>query len=202
MLGIYVSDHPLREIEEAVRAAADCSLGELDELGTGKICWFAGMLGSVTRKPTKKGAMMAIVVLEDLDGAVEAVLFPQTYEKYRDLIVEDTVLRMKAKVEVDDRGRKLIVAEIEPFDGATFAKAPKKIVVKADGSALVNGRAAALKRILTNFPGRDIVELHVWDAAKNKTIVCAMPERVNASANGLHAELMEIFGLGAIEGAA
>lgn len=202
MLGIYVSDHPLRAIEEAVRDAADCSLGELDELGTGKTCWFAGMLASVARKPTKKGTMMAIVTLEDLDGAVECVFFPQTYEKYRDQVVEDAVVRVKAKVEVDDRGRKLIAAEVEPFDGDAFSKPPKKVIVRADGSALVNGRAAALKNILTRFPGKDVVELHVFDASKNKTIVCTMPERVNANANGLHAELMEIFGLDAIEGAA
>jgi len=192
MLGIFVSDHPLRDIEQAVRDAADCSLG--DELKAGTTCWFAGMLASVSLKPTKKGPMMAVVSLEDLDGSIEAVLFPTMLERVRDLIVEDAVLRVKGKIEEDDRGRKLIVVEIEPFDGAEFAKPPRKVVVRTDAGALVNGRADALKRVLTHFPGRDIVEMHVWDEDRQRTVVCTMPERVNADANGLYAELMEIFG--------
>ncbi len=198
MLGIYVSDHPLREIEDLVRRSSDCSLG--DELQPGATCWFAGMLSSVSIKPTKKGPMMAIVSLEDLDGSIEGVLFPSMLEKVRDLIVEDAVLRMKGKIEDDDRGRKLIVMEVEPFDGLEFAKAPNKLTIKTDASALENGRADNLKRILTHFPGRDIVELHVWDAANKRTIVATMPERVNADASGLHAEIMEAFGAAALAG--
>ncbi len=200
MLGIFVSDHPLRDIEPAVRNAADCSLG--DELKAGTTCWFAGMLSSVSLKPTKKGPMMAVVTLEDLDGSIEAVLFPTMLERVRDLIVEDAVLRVKGKVEEDDRGRKLIVLEIEPFDGAEFAKPPRKVVVRTDAGALVNGRADKLKRILTHFPGLDIVEMHVWDAERQRTVVCTMPERVNADANGLYAELMEIFGGDSVDHAA
>ncbi len=200
MLGIFVSDHPLREIEAAVRNAADCSLG--DELVAGTVCWFAGMLSSVALKPTKKGPMMGIVTLEDLDGSIEAVLFPQTLDKYRSLVVEDAVLRVKGRVEEDDRGRKLIVSDVEPFDGTDFSKPPRRIVVRTDAGALVNGRSDSLKRILTHFPGRDLVELQVWDEENRKTIVCTMPERVNADASGLHAELMELFGGDAVETAA
>jgi len=200
MLGIFVSDHPLRDIEDAVRAAADCSLG--DELTSGTVCWFAGMLSAVSLKPTKKGPMMGVVTLEDLDGSIEAVLFPQTLDKYRSLVIEDAVLRIKGKVEEDDRGRKLIVSEIEPFDGAAFSKPPRRILVKTDSGALVNGRADSLKSVLTLYPGRDLVELHVWDEQNNKTVVCAMPERVDADANGLYAALMELFGGDSVETAA
>ncbi len=66
MLGIYVSDHPLREIADEVRRASDFSLGTVEVLKDGTTGWFAGMLSSVALKPTKKGPMMAIVTLEDL----------------------------------------------------------------------------------------------------------------------------------------
>lgn len=202
MLGIYVSDHPLKEIAEAVRAAADYSLGDTEDLADGSTGWFAGLVASVDRKPTKTGPMMAIVTLEDLDGSIEAVLFPQTLEKYRSIVVEDAVVRFKAKLEASDRGKKIIVLEAEAFDGAAFAAAPKRVVVHADGDALVNGRADALKKILMHFPGRDMVELHVRDAANGRILVCKMPETVNADAGGLYAELMEMFGADAVESAA
>lgn len=201
MLGIYVSDHPLRDIEHVIRQYAQHSLADIDEIPDGSIGWYAGMLSSVDRKPTKRGTMMAILNLEDLDGSIEAVLFPQVYDRVRDLIQVDAVLRIKAKMEDSDRGRKLMVQEVMPFDGEDFAAPPRKLIVKTDAGALVNGRHSALKKILGHFPGRDFVELHVWDESKGRTLVCAMPERVNVDANGLHAELMELFGIDAVSAA-
>jgi len=202
MLGIYVSDHPLKEIEEQVRRAADFSLGDADELKDGTSGWFAGMLASVDLRPTKKGPLMAICTLEDLDGALEAVIFPNVLERYRDLIKPEAVVRLRSKLEASDRGKKLIVAEVEPFDGEAFAKPPRKVIIKTDGGALVNGRAVTLREILGHFPGRDVVEMHVFDAEKDRTVVCTMQERVNADANGLYAELMEVFGPEAVSSAA
>jgi DNA polymerase-3 subunit alpha len=198
MLGIYVSDHPLREIADAVRQAADYSLGDIDELADGTNGWFAGILASVTPRPTKKGAMMAIVTLEDPDGSIEAVLFPQAYEMYRDLIAVDEVIRVKARLEDSDRGKKLIVSEIEAFDGEAFSAPPGHVVITADSGALVNGRHEKLKTVLSHFPGPDFVELHVWDEGGQRTLVCKMPQRVNRSSNGLHAELIDLFGGGSV----
>ncbi len=193
MLGIYVSDHPLKEIAEEVRRASDYSLGDVEVLKDGTTGWFAGMLSAVALKPTKKGPMMAIVTLEDLDGSIEAVLFPQTLEKCRDVVKVDAVVRLRAKLEDSDRGKKLIVAEFEPFDGAAFGKAPEKLTIKTDAGVLVNGRREKLVRILQHYPGRDYVELQLLDEDGN-TIVARMPQTVNREANGLHAELIELFG--------
>jgi DNA polymerase III subunit alpha len=198
MLGIYVSDHPLREIADAVRRAADHSLGDVDELPDGTTGWFAGILASVTPRPTKKGTMMAIVTLEDPDGSIEAVLFPQTYEAYRDLIAVDEIVRVKARLEDSDRGKKLIVSDIQAFDGEAFATPPGRVVIATDADALVNGRQQKLKKILSHFPGPDFVELHVWDEGGQRTLVCKMPERVDKSSGGLHAELIDLFGGDAI----
>ncbi len=198
MLGIYVSDHPLRGIAQQVRDAADYSLGELDEIKDGAIGWFAGILASVDRKPTKKGTMMAVTKLEDLDGQIEAVMFPQVYDKFRDIVVEDAVVRVKAKVENSDRGMKLMVQLVEPFNGEAFSEPPGRITVRTDGGALHNGRHAKLLEALQHYPGRDVVELHAWDEEQGKFLECRMPYLVNMHANGLHAELILLFGAEAI----
>ena len=198
MLGIYVSDHPLRGIAEQVREAADYSLGDIDELKDGATGWFAGILASVDRKPTKKGTMMAVTKLEDLDGQIEAVMFPQVYEKFRDIVVEDAVVRVKAKLEDSDRGKKLMVQLVEPFDGEAFAEPPGRITVRTDGGALHNGRHARLLEALQHYPGRDVVELHAWDEEQGKFLECRMPYLVDKHANGLHAELILLFGADAI----
>lgn len=200
MLGIFVSGHPLRSVAEAIRRGADLSIAELDESMHGRSCWLAGMLSNIVRKPTKRGGLMAVAVLEDLDASVELVFFPQTFEMYRELIEEEAIVRIRGKYESDERGQKVIVAEIERFDGSAFERPPTRIIVEADGGALVNGRAEALKRILVRYPGPDQVELHVADPATGRTIVCAMPERVDADETALYAELRELFGVEAVSG--
>ncbi len=198
MLGIYVSDHPLRGIADQVREAADYSLGELDELKDGATGWFAGILASVDRRPTKKGTMMAITKLEDLDGQIEAVMFPQVYDKFRDIVVEDAVVRVKAKLEDSDRGKKLMVQTVEPFDGEAFSEPPGRIKITTDGGALHNGRHQALLEALKHFPGRDVVVLWAWDEEQGKYLECRMPYLVDKDSNGLHAELILLFGADAI----
>jgi DNA polymerase-3 subunit alpha len=202
VLGIYVSDHPLREIEEALRGAADHSLGELDEVADGTVAYFAGMLATVERRPTRKGTMMAIVTLEDLTGSIEAVIFPQTLERYRELVVPDAVLRFKAKFEDTDRGRKLLVEEIEPFDGEAFRKPPGRVIIDTDAGALSNGRSEALREILGRYPGRDIVLMSVVDEDSGKRVEVKLTQTVNRAATGLHAELLELFGPGRIKDSA
>ncbi len=198
MLGIYVSDHPLRGIAEQVRQAADYSLGDLDELKDGATGWFAGILASVERKPTKKGLMMAVTKLEDLDGQIEAVMFPQVYEKFRDIVVEDAVVRVRAKLEDSDRGKKLMVQLVEPFDGDAFAEPPGRVTIRTDASALHNGRHARLLETLQHYPGRDVVVLFAWDEEQCLLLECRMPYLVDRNSNGLHAELILLFGADAI----
>jgi DNA polymerase-3 subunit alpha len=198
MLGIYVSDHPLRGLADAIREAADFSLGELDELKDGATGWFAGILSSVDRRPTKKGTMMAVTKLEDLDGQIEAVMFPQVYDKFRDVVVEDAVVRVKAKLEDSDRGKKLMVQLVEPFDGEAFAEPPGRVTIRTDGGALHNGRHARLLDALQHHPGRDVVVLIAWDEELGKFLECRMPYLVDRNSNGLHAELIMLFGPEAI----
>ena len=132
--------------------------------------------------------MMALLQIEDLDGSIEAVLFPKAFEKYRDFIVEDAVWRFRARVENSDRGSKLIIEDIEPLVG--------RVIVHTDEAALSNGRLDRLKDILRLYPGRDVLEIHVDGIGSTKMF--RLQEGVNRDANGLHAELIEVFGAQAV----
>jgi hypothetical protein len=104
---------------------------------------------------------------------------------------------MRAKLEDSDRGKKLIVSELEPFDGKAFRKPPEVLPIRTDAGVLVNGRREKLVHILEHYPGQDIVELHVTDEDGNM-IVARMQQTVDCTAQGLYAELIELFGGDAI----
>ncbi len=192
MLGIFVSDHPLKAIAGAIRAASTFSLGDADELRDGESGWIAGIIASLDRRATKQGRMMGILQIEDLAGSMEAVMFPATYEKYRDVIGEDEVVRVRAKVERSDRGSKLIIHDVQRFDGEGFNRPPGKVIVETEAAAFKNGRVDRLQEIIGQYPGRDALEIHLTSEDGMK--VYRLPEGVDRDANGLHAELLEVFG--------
>ncbi|HAL30483.1 MAG TPA: DNA polymerase III subunit alpha [Coriobacteriia bacterium] len=199
MLGIYVSDHPLSEIRGLIEQARTLSLGQAEEFRDGQSGWFAGIVSSFERIATKAGKLMATFRLEDLEGSMEGVLFPQTYDKYRDVVGVDTVVRMRAKVERSDRGLKLIAHEVEPLSAdGRFERPPGTLMVRAPIEELGNGNGSRFKEILARYPGRDSVVVHLLTGNGTKQLKMGEEHRVDASSAGLHAELKELLGADAV----
>ena len=93
MLGLYVSDHPLLGLEHVLSQGTDCTIGQLmldEERPHGSTVTISGLVTSVQRKITKRGDSWATITLEDLDGAIEVLLFPSTYQLASTLLVEDS----------------------------------------------------------------------------------------------------------------
>ena len=85
MLGLYVSDHPLFGVEHVLTAATDCSIASLtgaEDRPDGSHVTIGGLVSGLQRKVTKKGDVWAIATIEDLEGAIEVMFFPQTYQLY------------------------------------------------------------------------------------------------------------------------
>lgn len=93
VLGIYVSDHPLRGLEKQLRQASSHVTSALAEAEDGLPVKLAGVIASVRTMTAKKsGEKMASFVLEDFGGQVSCLCFPAAYAKVRDLIDRDRVV--------------------------------------------------------------------------------------------------------------
>jgi len=101
-LGLYLSDHPLKEIFERSVGIGVTPIVELPDRDTGTNVRVIGMVASVRRLTTKKGQPMAILDVEDLTGTVSLVAFPECYERHQGLWETDSILDIRAKV--DRRG--------------------------------------------------------------------------------------------------
>ena len=67
----------------------------------GKKVTVAGMVVAVNRRNTQRGTM-ASVLLDDKTGRIEAALFNETYERFRDEIVTDRVLIIEGTLVHDE----------------------------------------------------------------------------------------------------
>lgn len=115
--GLYLSGHPMRDYEalrESIGSAKSTELMQASELGISKYkdgsrVLFLGMIASVTKKTTKRGDSMAFISLEDMYGAVEAVVFPTVLAAAAGVIGENAVVVAEGRVSLrEDEEPKII----------------------------------------------------------------------------------------------
>lgn len=140
VLGIYVSGHPLEgytDLMEKMCTAQSSDFeadgddetgggsGSDEKLRDGDTYTIGGIIVSRNVKITRTNQNMAYVVIEDLIGQVELVIFPREYEKYRDKLGVDERVFVRGRVQVGEKDSKIIVSELLTFDevenGAAFA---------------------------------------------------------------------------------
>ena len=93
----------------------DCTIGQLmldEERPHGTTVTVSGLITSVQRKITKRGDSWATVTLEDLDGAIEVLLFPSTYQLASTLLIEDSILRIRGSLSRDKEQPELRAQEV------------------------------------------------------------------------------------------
>jgi DNA polymerase III subunit alpha len=97
---------------------------------------------------TKKGDRMASFFLEDLEGSVETLVFPEAYKKVAGRLADDQVVLVKARAEVQDDGRaKLLASEVLPLDQAKLADA-RYVTIRVPVVAWDRGKGERLRDIL------------------------------------------------------
>jgi DNA polymerase-3 subunit alpha len=111
LVGLYLSEHPLQQILDTLADTINFS-GEIDETMNGQRVALAGVVAWVRQIVTKKGDPMAFVGLEDLQGSIELVVFPRTYDKVRVLLQEDKLLLVRGRVDANGREPKILCDQV------------------------------------------------------------------------------------------
>jgi len=116
MLGFYITGHPLRKYANEVKTYGNATTGVLSEKPSGFEIAIGGLVSSLRVMRTKKGDLMAIVLLEDWEGAVEVLIFPDTYSKVQKLLDVDAPLFLKGKLDNDESTIKILATDIYPIE--------------------------------------------------------------------------------------
>lgn len=143
LLGLYISNHPLREIEQPSRLMAPVSLTHLDTQPDNITLSAIVLLTEVKPIVTKKGDRMAIVQLEDLTGKAEAVIFPKSFERISQHIEADRRLMVWGKVDRRDERTQFIIDDAEPIEEVRFVM----VEIPAQDAANIQ-RQQQLKEVL------------------------------------------------------
>jgi len=161
MLGLYVSDHPLMGAERSLAKRTDCSLVDLVELEDGAMRSIGGVVTNLQRKWTRKGDLMAVFVLEDLQSSVEVMVFPKSMAEHGHKLVDDAVVIVSGRVDKRDDLPKFMARDVELFEPMADGTPPLRLAVSV--AQLSDETIDRLKSLFSEFPGESEIFLHVGD---------------------------------------
>lgn len=194
MLGLYVSGHPLDGLELALHERTDTSIATIleGELPHGKQVVIGGIIAAVDRRVNKRGEPWAIVRLEDLQGGVEVLFFPRTYQKVGMDIVEDAVVIVSARVNIRDDRMSLFGDDLTTPDLRADGVSPV-FHLRLTPQMCTPPLLHELREILSGHAGSSPVMVTLDSGNTTKRLALSEALQVNASGE-LIADLKAVFG--------
>ncbi|MEX2145065.1 MAG: DNA polymerase III subunit alpha [Candidatus Spechtbacterales bacterium] len=109
LLGFYITGHPLNEYKQKLAKFIPINKIKADNMRNGKV---GVIINSIKKITTRDGKPMAFMTVEDLSDKIEAIVFPDLFEKNKDMLEENRLVVIRGKLSMKDREPKLICEEI------------------------------------------------------------------------------------------
>ncbi len=119
MIGFYITGHPLAKHEKILREYSTASSSKLKNLHDGSSIRFGGIINKVKNTITKRtGEKMAIMMMEDLEGSVECLVFPASYKNVSKFVRVNLGVFVSGKLNLREERPKIIVEDMIPIENA------------------------------------------------------------------------------------
>lgn len=125
LLGLYVSDHPLRNYQDYFSANA-IPIRNLHSGLIDKTIVIGGIITKVQKIYTRKNKLMMFNTIEDGIGKMEILVFPKTLEKNPEIWEEEKIVLIKGKLSDKDGEYKLLCEDVNLVDNEELKKFEKK----------------------------------------------------------------------------
>ena len=176
LLGFYVTGHPLNPIRHILNSGKYTPINELSTLGDRANFFAAGSLTEVSRKYTKKdGKPFAIVILEDLSGHMEAMVWNDVFNKSSKYLEPGQLVVINGRV--DQRGEELriVVNEVTPLRVPKAGSNGQPLRLRFQLETLRSDDLGQLRDILAASPGDCPVELEFERADGHRLVMQTGP---------------------------
>jgi DNA polymerase-3 subunit alpha len=214
LLGLYVSEHPLERIAPSLDKHTSAFCGQIDGTLNRQTVIIAGMVSGVRRITTKNDRLMAFAELEDLHGAVEVVVFPDAYEKTRELWKPDNIILVRGRVQTRDDDSKVICESAVDYHSWTqnggMEKEPSAerptvprtrhrlhVSIPRTGDPQRDVQLlGSVHSLLTSRHGDDVFDLYVQ--RDDKVVQLIFPNETTSYSPELHTAVDELLGDGCL----
>jgi DNA polymerase III subunit alpha len=174
-VGLFISEHPLKAVREALRAKVDCGCSDLADRRNGDWVKIGGMVAAAKKIRTRAGALMMFATIDDLEGSVEVRVFEKALTTAEGALAEDNIVIVRGRVDHMDGGKVCVIVseaalyapterEIEQAKAQAAQQAERVAVplkLPLDARGMRPDVIEDLKRLFAEHPGETQVVLEV-----------------------------------------
>ena len=206
-IGVFISEHPLKRVSEAILAKADCACPDVINRKDGEWIRVGGMISAAKKIRTRTGSQVMFANLDDLEGSLEIVAFEKTLAAAEGALGVDEIVLVRGRVDHKEAGKVcVIIQDVERFDPSDeeieraraeaikAAEPPPPLTLRLDAALLPAAVIEDLKRLFADYRGESEVVLEMRTRAGARRLRLGEAYRVAARNAGLQAELDRLLG--------
>ena len=156
-LGLYLGPHPLMKMVDDLEAAQAVPIAEIVPERSGEMVRIAGLVSGQRKITTRSDKTMSAVMVEDLTGEIEVIVFPKVLEDTASFWVNDAAVVIEGKVDYREDIGQLLCEKVQWLAGFA-ADHPATEAVEASELAATTAApslAASQRRVMVEIPGTE-----------------------------------------------
>jgi len=196
-IGFFITGHPLDRYEQDLRKFTTATTGTLRTRGrelppgdgerngrpdTRPRVKLGGVIHSLRLKNSRKGDRYATFVLEDKEGVVEVIAWPDAYRRHEAVVQGGAPVVVVGALEISDERCQVIADEVLPLARA-HAESIRQVHVRVPLASVGRDALAVLKEVLAAHPGPCDAFLHLERGEESETVL-ALPATLRVTAGG------------------
>jgi DNA polymerase III subunit alpha len=208
-IGIFITEHPLKRVREALRLKADCSCAQVLERRDGEWVTIGGMITDARKVRARSGTTLMFATVDDLDGSVEIMVFEKALASVEQLLAADEIVLVRGRVDHKEAGRScIVVQEVQRFDPSdaeiekakeqvarlAAAAAPVPLRLRVDAARLQPAVIDELRDLFERYPGDAEFVLEMDTRAGVRRLRFGDGFKIAARNGALKAELDRVLG--------
>jgi len=197
LTGFYITAHPLSRFEAALKKFSTATTGTLGEVTDGKEVKLCGIVTTVKTLTTKKGDRMAYVQIEDPQGLMEIIVFPDLFKSASDLLVPERVIRITGIVDRAEKGTRVKGTKIEALE-SLLARAVSHINIRVTDGPDASTQLGQVEQILRRHPGPTAISFTLCLPPDLEADTEPVPNVKVLPSEGFVAEVENVLGKGAV----
>lgn len=152
-LGFYITGHPLAKYDMLLSKLKARHTTELENIPDRSDIIIGGILRSIKKKNVKStGDLMAYLTLEDGEGSVEVIVFPELYKNSVQVLKKDMLILVKGNIDKDEKGLRVRAREVSDLEEAGNISL-KRMEIRIDDSPDSSENLRGIRDLVAQYPG-------------------------------------------------
>jgi DNA polymerase-3 subunit alpha len=194
-LGFFITGHPLDKYVGRLQGVVSLTTDTLKNRAHQEKVRLAGVIHSLKLKNNKKGDRYATFTLEDKEGMVEVIVWPEAYRKHEAVIHSDQPVCLSGTLDVDEERCQIIADEVVLL-GSVATEEVRQVHIQVPSDIVTREDLLALREVLTQHQGNCRAFIHLLRPDYSETII-ALPHGLSvAPTRAMVVAVERLFGNG------